>query len=123
MDAAGAGLACGMLTCTVSAQTCCVSAGTVQVVTSCENSATCPDPNSTALHCGSANDCPGASVCCLTQSNNRDVAECRMICGGGDVQLCNPSAQGTDCPQGRQCQPPTSGGLPPLPDGVGVCGG
>jgi hypothetical protein len=111
-----------MATCTTRAQTCCVSENNGQIVTSCESSLTCPDPSGTALHCESAADCPGPSVCCLATQNSRAVSECRQTCGGGDVQLCDPTAPDPGCPLGRQCQPP-NGGAPPLPNGVDICGG
>jgi hypothetical protein len=62
-------------------------------------------------------------ACCLAQqTNNSGVAECQIACAGGDAQLCDPTAADTGCPAGQPCQPP-NGGLPPLLDGIGVCGG
>jgi hypothetical protein len=115
-------IACGNLTCSVPAQTCCVSFGNGGVVTSCANGATCPGTGSTTLRCASSADCTGQSVCCLTQQNNGGVAECSATCGGGDTQLCDPTSPAPGCGHGQQCQAP-NGGAPPLPTGIGTCGG
>jgi hypothetical protein len=111
-----------MVTCTTRDITCCVSLTSAsQIVAMCVSSLMCPTPRSTALRCESSNDCPAQDVCCLSQQNNNSgVAECRAACSNGDVQLCDPTAP--DCPVGQSCQPPT-GGVPPLLDGIGVCGG
>jgi hypothetical protein len=126
-DTGGAVLACGnQLLCAVPGQTCCVAPsgmGGGPGMLTCENRATCSDPNATALHCTAAADCAAPQVCCLSQQSSPATSQCSPQCGNGDVQLCDPSAQNTGCAGRAMCVPPGGrGGHGPLPNGVGTCG-
>jgi hypothetical protein len=129
-DAGGAVLACGnQLLCAVPAQTCCVGPssggmGGGPPVLTCENGATCNDPNAAALHCTAAADCAAPQVCCLSQQSTPGTSQCGAQCGNGDLQLCDPNAQSTGCPGGVACRPPNGRGgrTQQLPNGVGACG-
>jgi hypothetical protein len=128
-EAGSAVLACGnQLLCAVPAQTCCVApssgGGGGPGMLTCENGATCSDPNATALHCTAAADCAATQVCCLSQQSSPATSQCSPHCGGGDVQLCDPSAQNPGCSGMAMCMPSRGGrgGQGPLPNGIGTCG-
>ena len=121
---AGAQFACGgSLLCESPGQTCCMSStnrNNGSNTFSCEDGAACSDPNATMLRCTSAADCT-PQVCCFSQQSTQPTAQCSVQCKGGDVQLCDPSAQSTGCAPATTCMPSQNRGLGPLPPGIGTC--
>jgi hypothetical protein len=130
-DAGGAVFACGaQLLCALPGQTCCAGPGSGNGggggsnALTCEDGATCSDPSATALRCTAAVDCAPSQVCCLSQQSSPATAQCSPQCGGGDLQLCDPSARSAGCPAGTACMGPQAQGHGgnQLPNGVGSCG-
>ncbi|MGH7438462.1 MAG: hypothetical protein ACRENE_22480 [Polyangiaceae bacterium] len=122
---AGALFTCGgSLRCESPGQICCVSStnrNNGPNAFSCEDGGGCSDPNATMLRCTSAADCT-PQVCCLSQQSTQPTTQCSAQCKGGDVPLCDPSAQSTGCVAATACMPMAQNRGPgPLPPGIGTC--
>lgn len=127
-------LPCGSAQCGIPAQTCCVFSNPnppPDFFYGCYNGA-CPvdagfdagTGDITSLKCSGAANCPVGSVCCVYETANKRVAsDCFASCGGGQAQLCDPSAVDSGCsPDAGACSSAnvTDWGLP---NTYATCGG
>jgi hypothetical protein len=138
-------LPCGVATCVLPAETCCVTGQGTVLSFACVAGPTCPQgdagaggsddgggptgdttmtgdgPGVTALKCSGQANCPAGTVCCATAADTGASSSCVMQCGRRGVQLCDPAAATSGCSASEPCA--TAGasdlGLPPT---FGVCG-
>lgn len=118
-------LACGSVSCSVPAQSCCVSDPPSYA---CISGPSCPvndaGVSATALRCSGAANCAPNTVCCVYETPTKQVAsDCKPACGGGEAQLCNPTAANSGCaPDAGACSSANVSDWG-LPSTYATCGG
>jgi|GEM_PF-2098986 len=119
-------LACGVFTCAIPGETCCVARGGGGAFTYGCAAGACPTTGGgnapTALKCRGAANCGPGTVCCVTQNNGLTASACKASCGGNDAQLCDPAATPTGCRGGEPCSSNNIGDWR-LPANYATCGG
>ncbi len=111
---------CGMATCALATQVCCVVRNNGATIYQCANGS-CSNPdaglptggnggggggNVTSLKCTAQANCAMGSICCIRQGGGGGqggvASECVVgtTCPNNGAQLCDPSAMPTGCPTG-----------------------
>lgn len=127
-------LRCGVSTCSIPGQSCCVdfSQGPPQELSfACVNGSDCPAPDSgptagqpgVSLKCQGAANCQAGTVCCISKIQNTVFARCTPVCGTGEAQLCEPNATAPGCSNVSGSCSSANVESWGLPSSYGTCGG
>lgn len=123
-------VACGTTTCTVPAESCCVSdTGGGNFAFACSGTGdggVCPR-NDVALKCEATANCSSGQVCCMRDDGNGHVTStCQATCSGGgggaSAQLCDKAAGDAGCLNQQPCSSDNISDWN-LPAGFATCGG